>query len=115
VTTRRSGAQAEHLAEKYLQHEGFKTLERNFHARTGEIDLIMLNDDLLIFVEVRMRNNPGFGSGAETVTYAKQRKIINTASLFLQKQKHAPWQSIRFDVISMGDSIDWIPGAFTLD
>lgn len=75
----------------------------------------MLRKDLLIFVEVRMRRNTRYGTGAETVTISKQRKIINTAQLFLQKFDNNQWQKFRFDVISIDDKIDWIPAAFTLD
>ena len=115
MTTHSQGAEAERQAESFLASQGFSTLARNFRAKTGEIDLIVTSGDLLVFVEVRMRRNPGYGSGADSVTITKQRKIINTAKLFLQRQKQIHWQAFRFDVISISDSIDWIPGAFTLD
>jgi len=121
VTTREAGRVAEARAEKFLRDQGFKLVARNFLAKTGEIDLIMSKSDMLVFVEVRMRNNGRYGTGAETVTKRKQLKIINTAHIFLQKSAH--WHSYRFDVVSINDSIDksisnaidWIEGAFTLD
>ena len=75
----------------------------------------MSDGPLLSFIEVRMRNNSNFGSGADSVDRHKQRKIIITAEAFLQNQVNNPWQEYRFDVISIGDDIDWIKNAFTLD
>jgi putative endonuclease len=92
-----------------------KLIVRNYRSRRGEIDLIMSDGPLLSFVEVRMRNNGSFGSGADSVDRHKQRKIILTAQAFLQRQVNSPWQEYRFDVISIGDDIDWIKNAFTLD
>lgn len=115
ATTQEAGRQAELAAEKFLNDQGFKLINRNFAFKTGEIDLIMARQALLIFVEVRMRRNGNFGSGADTVTYAKQQKIIRTAQYFLQKHGHNRWQDYRFDVISIADQIDWIHNAFTLD
>jgi putative endonuclease len=74
----------------------------------------MEKKDLLVFVEVRLRQNSDYGSGADSVTYSKQTKIINTAKRYLQTSGHK-WKSYRFDVVSIGKQIDWIPGAFTLD
>lgn len=109
------GQAAERQAQKYLEAEGFQLVEKNFSAKTGEIDLIMENGELLAFIEVRLRTHDGFGSGADSVTKPKQKKIINTAKLFLQRNKNNRWQSFRFDVVSIGADVDWIPGAFTLN
>lgn len=98
-----------------MENKGFKLETQNFSAKTGEIDLIMSKQDLLVFIEVRMRSDTSHGSGADTVTWRKQQKIINTAKLYLQSQRELSWQSYRFDVISMSENIDWIPSAFTLD
>ncbi|MDA0977620.1 MAG: YraN family protein [Proteobacteria bacterium] len=118
-----TGQQAEREAEAFLRSEKFSIIERNFRTRYGEIDLIAEQGRLLVFVEVRMRNNPRFGSGADSVTPAKQRRIINSAEQFLKIHGTRRWDDYRFDVISMSDvsgehrgsDLDWIPGAFTLD
>jgi len=114
-STRELGRAAELRAERFLHTKGYCTVIRNFTAKTGEIDLIMNNADTLVFIEVRARRHSAYGTGADTVDVRKQRKIIQTAQLFLQRQRHLPWESYRFDVISIGKDIDWIPGAFTLD
>ena len=115
MTSRGAGEAAEERAERYLKRQGFRTLQRNFRVKTGEIDLIMTRAELLIFVEVRLRNNPSHGSGAESVDHVKRRKIINTARWFLQRHGNSSWRSYRFDVVSISSGINWIPGAFTLD
>jgi putative endonuclease len=79
----------------------------------GEIDLIMTDENCLIFVEVRLRTNPNYGSGAESVTLTKQRKIIRTAQFYLLNHAIGN-RDCRFDVISIDDKIDWIQGAFSL-
>lgn len=114
MTTQEAGRKAEAVAEGYLVAEGFYTVERNYAWKAGEIDLIMEKKNLLIFVEVRLRQSAGYGSGADSVTPPKQRKIINTAKRYLQTAGHR-WENYRFDVISIGKEVDWIPGAFTLD
>ena len=114
MTTREAGRQTEAPAENHLRKKGFTTVNRNYAWKTGEIDLIMENKDLLVFVEVRLRQNPGYGSGADSATLSKQSRIINTVKLYLQASG-LKWGSYRFDVVSIGKQIDWIPGAFTLN
>jgi putative endonuclease len=111
------GSKWEQLAESFLNGRGLRTLERNFHCRMGEIDLVMLDGQTLVFTEVRYRANDRHGSGAESVTFAKQRRIINTAQNFLRFREHHPSQTCRFDVVSIGNEegrplINWIRNAF---
>jgi putative endonuclease len=117
VSARLRGQRWERIAESFLNREGLKTLERNFQARYGEIDLVMLEGDTLVFTEVRYRRNTRYGSGADSVTPAKQRRIVQAARLFLQY--HDPHQTrlCRFDVISISMQegrtvLDWIRDAF---
>ncbi len=83
-------------------------------ARAGEVDLIMHDrDGTLVFVEVRARAGLSHGAAA-SVTPAKQRKLIYAAQHFLLR--HATPPPCRFDVIAFdGDSIAWLPAAFTTD
>ena len=108
------GQAAENAACVYLQAQGLILLNRNFHARQGEIDLVMLEKDTLVFVEVRFRSLSHFGDAATSVTRAKQQKIIATARYFLHH--HPKYQSLaaRFDVVAIQPQgqqwhIDWIP------
>ena len=79
------GAQAEQLAADYLQSRGMRVLFRNYHSRYGEIDLIAADDRYLAFVEVKCRAKGSLTGPLETVTRAKQKKIIQTAQCFLQQ------------------------------
>lgn len=112
-----AGKKWERLAESFLKKRGLRTLKRNFHCRLGEIDLVMLDEQTVVFAEVRYRRNSNYGSGAESVTLAKQQRIVRTARLFLKIWPHHPSQTCRFDVISIGEEegqtlINWIPNAF---
>lgn len=97
--TRQQGAEAENIACDYLQDKGLKLLDRNFHSRRGEIDLIMQDKNRLNFIEVRARRNAIFGSAAESVTPQKQQRIIAAAQLYLQQ--HNINQPCRFDVVTV--------------
>lgn len=110
------GEEAESLASAFLQKQGLVFLERNFRCKAGEIDLIMRDGDILVFVEVRLRSNPFFAQAAESITWNKQRKLVNTAQLYLQQHKLFDKVSCRFDVIAIESNqiklADWIQNAF---
>jgi len=109
------GKVAEQLACDYLTENGLKFIDKNFHSRYGEIDLIMQHQNTLVFIEVRYRKNLNYGGAKESVTPSKQQKIQKTA-LFYMQQKGREYNA-RFDVIAMtGESpnlkIEWIKNAF---
>ena len=122
TTTREQGAYTEDLARQFLERKGFKLIQRNFNCRLGEIDLIMQDNNCIVFVEVRYRKNNDFGSGAESVTYNKQQKLIKAASWYLQQHGNSNSQPARFDVVSITGSIEnndlnsidfnWVSNAF---
>ena len=104
--TRAAGAAAERRALTFLENRGLELVESNYAWRRGEIDLIMLHGSCLVFVEVRMRNHAGFGSGADTVGPNKMRKISATAEHFLANHRIPGNLDCRFDVISVDENID---------
>lgn len=114
------GIQAERYAERYLLSQGLKTCERNFHSRYGEIDLIMKQDDILVFIEVRYRKSSTFGNPVETVNWRKQEKFIRTAQYYLQHHSHHNLQTARIDVLGITGNLNldkesnyhWIQNAF---
>ena len=114
-STTNIGQKAEADAWQFLASKGYELVEKNYRFRGGEIDLIVRDDSTLIFVEVRFRQNSLHGSGAETVTSAKRKRIIRPAAYFLQSNPDESNRDYRFDVISMSPSIDWIENAFTLN
>lgn len=117
MSTRQRGDHVELFAENHLKKQGLTLIDKNFNSRFGEIDLIMLDKSALVFVEVRFRANTSYGSGAETVNFRKQQKIIKTAQLYLQANKKMQQRDCRFDVVSVTLAaqeplIEWHQNAF---
>ena len=112
---RHYGEGIEQLAENWLMQQGLEPIERNYGIKAGEIDLILQHEQVLVFVEVRYRADDKHGSGAESITYQKQRKLRKTAEHYLQKQFGNTPPDCRFDVISASGNpvvFDWIKNAF---
>jgi putative endonuclease len=110
------GKDAEERACRYLQARGLHLLQRNYRSKRGEIDLILQDKDSLVFVEVRYRNDPRFGSALESVNQRKQSRLIACAHYYMQTHPDTSQQPCRFDVISImgpGGLIEWIPNAFS--
>jgi putative endonuclease len=107
-----AGDSGEDQALRYLQRQSLSLVERNFRVKGGEIDLIMLDRAVLVFVEVRKRA-PGaeqFGGAAASVTPAKQRRLVVAAQVYLKRYTHPP--ACRFDVIAIdGDQLNWLKNA----
>ena len=115
---RKTGAEAEAVACDYLRKQGLQLLHRNYLTRRGEIDIIAWDGPTLTFVEVRLRKPSTFGSGGDSVTLSKRKKITAAAEHFLQRNFQSRLPDCRFDVISIdGDlrrhTIQWIKNAFT--
>lgn len=115
---RRFGALQESLAETYLRGHGLRPVARNYHCRQGEIDLVMTHGNQLVFVEVRFRRNTRHGDAVESVTPAKQRRVVQCARHYLRRHGLTEQISCRFDVLgislnSAGETCyRWIPDAF---
>ena len=92
------GKEFENLAAKYLSSKGYKVIKRNYRTKLGEIDIIALKDDILVFVEVRSLTG-NFMEPLETITYRKRDNMLKTASLYLME---TGWQgAVRFDFIGI--------------
>lgn len=108
------GKKYEDLACQYLKQQGLKLKACNVRFKVGEIDLIMLDQQQLVFIEVRFRQDDSFGGAAASVDSFKQSKLIKAASLYLQQEFGNNPPSCRFDVIAMenNEKIQWIKNAF---
>ncbi|MBX2867356.1 MAG: YraN family protein [Acidiferrobacterales bacterium] len=111
------GKAAEEFAEKLLIEKGFRLLERNYFCKGGELDLVMMDRDELVFVEVRYRGGNAFVDGGESVDRHKQRKLRIAAESWLSAHESITFRGCRFDVMSIsGDAgefeADWIVDAF---
>jgi len=110
------GYKAELQASLFLEEKGLKLLARNYHCAFGEIDLIMRDRNHIVFVEVRKRSHTEFASAIESVTFTKQRKLIKTATHYLQKQRWFDKVQCRFDVVGISkDELEWIQDAFSAE
>ncbi|MCW8919824.1 MAG: YraN family protein [Gammaproteobacteria bacterium] len=114
-TSREQGDIAEEQARRHLEGQGLRTVARNFQSRFGELDLIMREQQTLVFVEVRYRRSPHFGGALASIDAKKQRRLIATAHGYLQQHPHNG--PCRFDVIAISaapNEIEWLQDAFGL-
>jgi putative endonuclease len=110
---RQTGALAENSASAFLEAQGFDIVTRNFLRRVGELDIVARAGDLLIVAEVRTRGSDEYGGAAASIGWTKQRRIIATTSLLLQRYPELRRCRVRFDVIVVKDgAIEWIRHAF---
>jgi putative endonuclease len=111
--SQRQGDLAEQRAARYLTARGLRLLAVNLRCKAGEIDLLMRDGSVLVFVEVRSRSNTRFGGALASVGHRKRDRLIRTARYFL----HTTWQGevprCRFDVVAFdGECCCWVRDAF---
>lgn len=108
------GYQAERQACLFLEKKGFKLLEKNYSChKMGEIDLIMQDGDTTVFIEVRQRGLNDYVTPLESITPAKQHKIIKAATQYLLERGLYDKIFCRFDVIAISDGeLEWVKDAF---
>lgn len=118
LTSKFIGQKGEDIATNYLIQHGLLLQQRNFSYRTGEIDIIMKDADVWVFVEVKYRQSANFGGAVAAVSTSKQQKIKQCALFFMQQQGLNAYNTpCRFDVLSLqGElshpTITWLKNAF---
>ena len=117
TTTRDAGAHYESAALAHLIHAGLALVVRNYHCRFGEIDLVMRERDVVVFVEVRYRRSRGYGGGIDSVDAGKRAKLVRAAAAFLADHPRLADATCRFDVLAIGGTsaapvFDWRRNAF---
>lgn len=110
------GRKGEEIAAKYLMGQGYRIIKRNFYTRYGELDIICMYNNILVFAEVRTKTNLNYGLPEESVTKRKIEHLRKAALVYLGTCRLS-YEEIRFDVIAIlitGDniSINHIPNAF---
>ncbi len=113
----RNGRHWERVAESWLHRRGLKTLQRNFHCRLGEIDLVMTDQESIVFVEVRYRGPGSWTGGAGSVTRRKQLRLARAAGIFLNGHPRLAHRPCRFDVLAVDGAggqprFNWLRNAF---
>ncbi len=112
------GKEGEDRAAKYLTGQGYKIIERNYRTRAGEIDLIALHRDVVVFVEVKTRTSDAYGSPELAVNPRKQRRMIKAALGYIT-YKRLHQVPCRFDVVAISNGkdqeVELIQNAFEMD
>lgn len=113
-----TGKFGEDMAADYLEGKGFTILARNWRSGHYELDIVVVDDDGIHFVEVRTRINPEI-LPQETVNSAKQRKVVEAAKRFLREEAYRRFSDFEafFDVVGVtlsndGTDLEYIPQAF---
>lgn len=108
-----TGKEYEEKAAAYLEKQGMRLLARNFRCRQGEIDIIGIHKEMLVFVEVKYRKNNSHGMAEEAVGVSKQRKICHTSDYFRVRNSQYQGLQVRYDVIAItGETLIWYQNAF---
>jgi putative endonuclease len=94
------GNYGENLAIEFLKENEYEILERNYKNKFGEIDIVARKREMIIFIEVKYRENLNYGEGVEAVDFYKRNHIRNVAKVFIMKN-HLENLEIRFDVIEI--------------
>lgn len=104
------GQRGERYAARWLRRQGYRIVAGGNRTRYGEIDLIAVDGETVVFIEVKTRRSYEVGDAAAAVNIEKQKRIVRTALAFL-KQHHLLEYSARFDVVA----IVWPDGAAAPD
>ena len=115
-----AGREAERLACQFLQAKGMRLLVQNYYCYHGEIDLIMQDQDDIVFVEVRSRRRIDYGTALESINHKKIKKLQKTACHFLQMKQWLYQVNSRFDVVALHPiagkmRLEWVKNAFSVE
>ena len=99
MNTKLTGNQGEKRASAYLESKGFEIIERNWRTNRGELDIIAVKNDILVFVEVKTLPNGTLDMIQRELNYQKRERILKTSKRFLLKHREYNNSYVRFDVI----------------
>ena len=117
-SSQHTGKDAERLALRHLEQQGLRLLAQNWACRRGELDLVMLDGDTVVFVEVRYRKHAQWGGALASIDGRKRQKLILAAQFFLQKEHRWADAPCRFDVVAIDSTpsgqadLNWLKNAF---
>jgi putative endonuclease len=97
---RETGAIGEQIACDFLGNNGYRIIERNYRCPKGEADIVAMQNDTLVFVEVRTKASRLFGTPEESITPAKMEKLRNVAACYWQNRDNPP-ENWRIDVVAI--------------
>ena len=99
MTSKVTGNDGEKRAADFLIQNGYKIIDRKWRTKSGEIDIIAMKDEVLVFVEVKTLPNATFDMLSSVLGMQKQKRIVKTAKHFMLKHRQYSNSYIRFDVI----------------
>jgi putative endonuclease len=112
------GRFGEELAAARLTGAGLTVVARNWRCSDGEIDIVAVDGDVLVFVEVKTRSSLAYGDPAEAVSLAKAARLRRLATRYLAEHDDRYWEQVRFDVVTVlrrvpgGPVVRHLRGAF---
>lgn len=107
------GREGEDRATQVLEQAGMAIIARNFHSPRGEVDIVALDGDTIVFVEVKTWSVYGIEDLQYSINRRKQHRIIETAKYFLSDNRQYNRKAVRFDVLFVGkDAVTHLAGAF---
>jgi len=108
------GRAGEAAAVFLLEEKGMRIIKKNFRSRMGEVDIIALDGECIVFIEVKTWLSYGIEALEQAINPKKQRKIIETSKYFLSLHREYRYMAIRFDVIFVStEGISHLASAFT--
>ena len=96
----RFGDWGEEYARRFLEQKGYLIIEAKYRGKYGEVDIVAWDGDCLVFVEVKSRRTRAFGRPEESVTAAKQQKLVHTAQEYVQEKGYED-REWRIDVVGI--------------
>ncbi len=99
-TRKKLGDRGEKIAAKFLRKQGYRIIEKNYHSRLGEIDIVAKENESIVFVEVKTRCSTDFGLPEEALSYDKRRRLSKLALGYLAHRRIKD-TNCRFDVVSI--------------
>lgn len=100
MTTKRLGNKGERLAAAYLRRSGYRILRHQFHSKFGEVDIVAVDGQTLVFVEVKTRSSTRYGTGLEAITPLKIRRIVKAGQYYRLLHPKTP-AALRIDAIEV--------------
>ena len=100
LNRREKGSVGENIAKYYLSNSGYRIIEQNYWTGAGEIDLIAVEKNSIVFIEVKLRKSIDYGYPSEAVDIKKQNRIKKAALIYISKLK-IKGMDVRFDVVEI--------------
>ena len=107
------GKKGEQMAEEYLLQRGYIVLHRNWRFSHYEIDLIAIKNEVLHFVEVKLRSSKVFGLPEQNVKRKKFQSLLRAADEFLFQ--HKEYRHVQYDILSINLSVNAEPELFLIE